>query len=339
MLPNTEVFDGTTGHWSAAASLTVPRAACAVSSLGTGDNRILVAGGWGGDDDGGTGGLSLPSIEVFDPALQRWQLLEGLALRQPRRGLRAAVTVGLHGEPMVLLMGGETDTGECVRTVEAIHMQPSPGQESVGAAHSLSSIGSAFGSGPRGNAAGLAWACAPRGRRASASLSDESSSGSDGNTRTLRNRLSAESGSGGGGGEAGLLDNKVLFFHEDGAPSPIKAEGSADTALAQPTPVIPTIDESEGGGKAPSTTPSVDNAGPAATVVPSLALGNVPMSGERYEQVDGGASSASLSVSSNDDDDEGDRGSDGSTRALPGTTSWSLSRAQNMYERAPLTVS
>jgi hypothetical protein len=90
----------------------VPRASAAVCALGSGGerDRVLVAGGLG------NGNECIGSLELYDPAAGggRWALLEGMALREPRRGLRAARSfVSDHGTgralaPIVLLLGGET---------------------------------------------------------------------------------------------------------------------------------------------------------------------------------------------------------------------------------------
>ena len=336
VLPNVEVFDGTTGKWRRAEPLTVPRASCAVSPLGTGDDRVLVAGGWGGDDDGGTGGLSIGSLEVYDPAVQRWQLLEGLALRQPRRGLRAALTEWRSPasgavEPLLLLMGGETDNGDCVRTVEALCPAATHSSENGHAsftATSVSSVGPVGGAEPRGTTAGLEWANPPTARR----LRHGGGSSDDSNSDIIRSGSDStdardQSDSGGGGAVDGLVE-KVSFFQDDdsSAPSPIKA-------AAEPLPPL-----QEDGDDDETTVPAAEAAEEAAAAasaaaaavtvaVPPLALDTLPTRSSSGSSGVSSASSLSTSSSTSDDDDGGSEDSAGrqqrrAGKALQRSSSW-----------------
>jgi N-acetylneuraminic acid mutarotase len=64
------------------------------------DGRVLVAGGFTGDD---VNGRPLADVEVFDPTSGRWTTMPGLI--EPRYGANAVVL----NDGSVLLMGGHSD--------------------------------------------------------------------------------------------------------------------------------------------------------------------------------------------------------------------------------------
>lgn len=87
-----EVYDPSTGVWSKAAELNVARAGARVVAL---DDRCLLA--FGGCD----GTSAVASVELYDPAINRWSLLSTEMLSE--RG--AAACSALDGE-RVLVAGG-----------------------------------------------------------------------------------------------------------------------------------------------------------------------------------------------------------------------------------------
>jgi hypothetical protein len=88
-----EVYDPSTGTWSAAGSTTVPRRAFTATPLA--DGRVLVSGGIAPATD-----TSLASAELFDPATATW------AATGSMDAARSAHTATLLSDGRVLVAGG-----------------------------------------------------------------------------------------------------------------------------------------------------------------------------------------------------------------------------------------
>jgi N-acetylneuraminic acid mutarotase len=117
-LTSAELYDPTTGTWSATGSLNVPRSGDTATLLQ--DGQVLVAGGYcSGTSYGCTAGsllVNLKSAELYDPATGTWSLTGSM------RAGRALQTATLLQNGEVLMAGGfhSCDTDFCtdLRTAE-----------------------------------------------------------------------------------------------------------------------------------------------------------------------------------------------------------------------------
>jgi eukaryotic-like serine/threonine-protein kinase len=102
-----EIFDRRAGYWSAAASMSTPRALATATRLQ--DGRVLVAGGdasWQGADAQGATQTVLSSAEIYDPSSNTWQ--DAGNMSAPRAAHSAALLPNGH----VLVEGGWSDGNE-----------------------------------------------------------------------------------------------------------------------------------------------------------------------------------------------------------------------------------
>ncbi|MGO9464849.1 MAG: kelch repeat-containing protein [Isosphaeraceae bacterium] len=95
-LPTTELYNPTTGVWSGTGYLNTPRDLATATLLTNG--QVLVAGG---DYDAGSGGFSLSSAELYNPATGVWSVTG--TLNQPREN----ATATLLPDGQVLVAGGD----------------------------------------------------------------------------------------------------------------------------------------------------------------------------------------------------------------------------------------
>jgi hypothetical protein len=102
-----EIFDRSTGNWSAAAPMSTPRSLATATRLQ--DGRVLMVGGdrsWAGGDDQSAAQQVLSSSELYDPTTNTWQ--DAGAMSVPRAAQSAALMANGH----VLVAGGWSDGSE-----------------------------------------------------------------------------------------------------------------------------------------------------------------------------------------------------------------------------------
>jgi N-acetylneuraminic acid mutarotase len=99
-----ELYDATTGSWTATGTMTTPRSGYTATLLPNG--RVLVAGGLG------TRGYNLASAELYDPTTGSWTATA--TMTTPRSGYTATL---LH-DGRVLVAGGENGSGPVMASAE-----------------------------------------------------------------------------------------------------------------------------------------------------------------------------------------------------------------------------
>jgi hypothetical protein len=116
-LSTVEIFDPTRNAWGAAASLPGPRSTHGAALLA--DGRVLVVGGQSG---AGHGNDLLDSVLVYDPARDRWDEVDRLAVPTYKLAVAALADGG------AIVIGGQTRDDPAARLATTLLFDPSTGR-------------------------------------------------------------------------------------------------------------------------------------------------------------------------------------------------------------------